>query len=213
MTAWRRWALPAVLVAGGLIAAILPDRRADDPFAVIPPPAGGRLRYPSDHHATLPLPGGRRQVITSVLNDKRPLRFGDFIWNDAGVAAGRSWVWIDLAMQTISVFRGGDEIGSAVILYGTDGKATPTGIFPILEKAEQHRSTLYDAEMPYMLRLTGDGVAIHASNVREGSATHGCIGVPADFAQHLFAELHRGDRVAILGPQDRAAVKTRVTPS
>jgi lipoprotein-anchoring transpeptidase ErfK/SrfK len=108
------------------------------------------------------------------------------------------WVRIDLSRQTMSVFRSNQEIGSAVILYGTDGKPTPTGVFPILAKAEQHSSNLYDAEMPYMLRLTNDGVAIHASNVRFGAATHGCIGVPIAFARLLFAQVKRGDPVAIV---------------
>jgi len=52
--------------------------------------------------------------------------------------------------------------------------------------------------MPYMLRLTRDGVAIHGSNVREGWATHGCIGVPLDFARRLFEEAAKGDMVTIL---------------
>jgi lipoprotein-anchoring transpeptidase ErfK/SrfK len=54
--------------------------------------------------------------------------------------------------------------------------------------------------MPYMLRLTNDGVAIHGSNVRQGWATHGCIGVPPDFARLLFAAAAKGDAVVILGP-------------
>ena len=61
-----------------------------------------------------------------------------------------------------------------------------------------NRSTLYDADMPYMLRLTTDGVAIHASNVRAGAATHGCIGIPPEFAKLLFEQVRRGDLVAIL---------------
>ena len=52
--------------------------------------------------------------------------------------------------------------------------------------------------MPYMLRLTKDGVAIHGSNVREGWATHGCIGVPLDFARKLFSVARKGDLVVIL---------------
>ena len=99
---------------------------------------------------------------------------------------------IDLTRQLMSVFRGGHEIGSAVILYGTDGKPTPTGSFSILEKDADHYSHSYDAPMPYMLRLTNDGVAIHGSNVREGYATHGCIGVPLDFARLLFAAATQG---------------------
>jgi lipoprotein-anchoring transpeptidase ErfK/SrfK len=99
------------------------------------------------------------------------------------------------------VFRGGHEIGSAVILYGTDGKPTPTGSFTILQKDRNHYSRSYDAPMPYMLRLTNDGVAIHGSNVREGRATHGCIGVPLDFARQLFAVASKGDPIVIVPAQ------------
>jgi len=108
------------------------------------------------------------------------------------------WVRIDLEHQILSVFRAGHEIGSAVILYGTDGKPTPTGDFTVLQKSADYHSHSYDAPMPYMLRLTDDGVAIHGSNVREGYATHGCIGVPLDFAKRLFAVMAKGDPVFIL---------------
>lgn len=125
------------------------------------------------------------------------MRFGDFIWDDGDVPAGPSWILVDLSLQTISIFRGGHEIGTAVILYGSDDTPTPTGVFPIIERARRHRSTLYDADMNYMLRLTMDGVAIHASSVREGYATHGCIGIPNAFAERLFDTMSRGDLVTI----------------
>jgi lipoprotein-anchoring transpeptidase ErfK/SrfK len=126
------------------------------------------------------------------------MHFGDFVWNEDDIPAGVVWVRIDLARQLLSVFRGGHEIGSAVILYGSDGKATPTGSFTILEKDPNHYSRSYDAPMPYMLRLTNDGVAIHGSNVREGRGSHGCIGIPLDFARLLFAAASKGDLVVIL---------------
>jgi lipoprotein-anchoring transpeptidase ErfK/SrfK len=52
--------------------------------------------------------------------------------------------------------------------------------------------------MPFMMRLTMDGIAIHGSDVREGFGTHGCIGIPTDFASLLYAQVHRGDMVVIL---------------
>ena len=116
----------------------------------------------------------------------------------AGVPAGPIWLRVDLHSQLISVFRGGHEIGTAVIVYGADGLPTPTGKFPILAKLKDHRSGTYDAPMPYTLRLTGDGVSIHASSVRWGAATHGCIGIPLPFAQRLFAAAHVGDEVDIV---------------
>lgn len=136
--------------------------------------------------------------MRSILNITKPMRFGDFAWNEDGIPAGNVWVRIDLTRQLLSVFRGGHEIGSTVILYGADGKTTPTGSFTILEKDANHYSRSYDAPMPYMLRLTKDGVAIHGSNVREGWATHGCIGVPLDFARLLFDAAKKGDPVIVL---------------
>jgi hypothetical protein len=165
--------------------------------------AGQRVFYPGDRPPSLSLPGRQSRTVRSLLNIRQRMRYGDYVWNDASIPADSAWVRIDLARQTISVFRGPHEIGTAVILYGTDGKPTPTGVFPILAKAAHHRSTLYAAEMPYMLRLTGDGIAIHASDVRERSATHGCIGVPADFARRLYGAVKRGDPVAILPARDR----------
>jgi lipoprotein-anchoring transpeptidase ErfK/SrfK len=52
--------------------------------------------------------------------------------------------------------------------------------------------------MPYSLWLTGDGVAVHGSDVRWGRATHGCVGVPVDFARRLFAAAEEGDVVHIV---------------
>ena len=123
---------------------------------------------------------------------------GDFIWNADRVPAGPISIRVDLRTQLMSVFRGGHEIGTAVVLYGADSKQTPMGRFPIQWKGKNHRSSLYDAPMPYTLRLTGDGVAIHGSNVRWGAATHGCIGIPSEFARHLFAQAQVGDPVVIL---------------
>jgi lipoprotein-anchoring transpeptidase ErfK/SrfK len=136
--------------------------------------------------------------VASLLAVSAPLHFGDFRWNDQGVPAGPTWIRVDLRSQLISVFRAGQEIGTAIIVYGADNKETPTGHLRILGKARDHRSSLYDAEMPYTLRLTDDGVSIHASSVRWGAATHGCIGVPPGFAQRLFDAAKVGDEVLVV---------------
>src|SRR3546814_11132034 len=69
--------------------------------------------------------------------------------------------------------------------------------FSIMEKDEDYVSNLYDAPMPYMLRLTNDGVAIHGSEVEWGLATHGCIGIPTKFAALLFSQAGLGNHVII----------------
>ena len=143
--------------------------------------------------------------IKSLLDVRDPMDYGDYRWDDRGIPAGPVWIRIDLKSQLLSVFRSGHEIGTAVILYGTDGLPTPTGKFPILAKWKDHRSATYDnAPMPYTLRLTKDGVAIHGSNVRWGFATHGCIGIPKDFAAKLFGVVRVGDEVLIVPPRHRA---------
>ena len=176
-------------------------RAAMEEASVRTPPSGARIRFDAAHTPKLSLPDGRQEVVRSMLNITTPMHFGNFVWDEDRIPAGRVWVRIDLARQILSVFRDGHEIGSAVILYGTDGKPTPTGSFTILEKNPDYYSHSSHAPMPYMLRLTKDGVAIHGSKVREGWATHGCIGVPLGFAKLLFATAHKGDPVVILPAQ------------
>jgi hypothetical protein len=192
-------------LAGALLGLTLHKRAqsADAPQAAVTvslpaPPPEPRIWYPPHNYTQLSLPDGRKEVVRSVLNITTPMHFGSFVWNEDRIPQGPVWVRIDLNRQLMSVFRAGHEIGSAVILYGTDRKPTPTGSFTILEKNAHYYSRSYDAPMPYMLRLTNDGVAIHGSNVREGWASHGCIGVPLDFARLLFTAASKGDLVVIL---------------
>jgi len=138
-----------------------------------------------------------RFVVKRILPIDGPFRHGDYVWDDKGVPAGPLVVTVDLAAQTLSVFRGGYEIGAAVILYGANEVPTPLGVFPITQKDADHVSNLYDAPMPYMLRLTNDGISIHGSEVDIDSATHGCIGVPKKFAKLLFAQAKIGDKVIV----------------
>jgi len=135
--------------------------------------------------------------IKSLLAIDKPLEHGEYRWDDAGIAKGPTWIRVDLDSQILSVFRSGHEIGTAVILYGAQSKQTPPGVYPIMAKAREHRSSLYDADMPFTLRLTNDGISIHGSNVRWGAATHGCIGVPLPFAEKLFDAVARNDDVVV----------------
>lgn len=146
--------------------------------------------------------------IASLLNIEKPMRYGEFLWNDDGVPAGQVWIRVDLSKQIMSVFRGGDEIGTAVIMYGADEKPTPIGRFSVLSRKEDHRSSLYDADMPYTLRLTGDGVSIHGADVRAQAATHGCVSIPTEFARLLFTQVRVGDSVFILPEMPRANQST-----
>ncbi len=157
-----------------------------------------RIRFSDSDQQQLRLGDGSTRVVRSLLQVPNRMQFGEFVWNDAGVPPGRIWLRIDLSRQILSVFRGEEEIATSVVLYGQDETPTPIGNFPIRGMERNHRSNTYDAMMPFTLWLTSDGVAIHGSNVRQGLATHGCIGVPQEFAKRLFGVVKRGDLVSVV---------------
>lgn len=127
-----------------------------------------------------------------------------FVWNDSGPGAPLSIV-ISLSAQRVFVYRGAQMVAASAISSGRDGKVTPLGTYPILQKAAAHRSTLYGSSMPYMQRLTWDGIAIHAGNNPGFPDSHGCIRVPAGFAKKLFAVTALGTNVTVTNDfEDRA---------
>lgn len=136
-------------------------------------------------------------VIKRVLPIEGAIKYGEWHWDDAGVPPGPIVMTVDLDARVLSIFRGGYEIGAAAVLLGTEEKPTPLGVFPITQKHRHHVSNLYDAPMPYMMRLTDDGITLHASKVEWGYASHGCIGMPEPFAAKVFAQAKLGDRVFI----------------
>lgn len=144
-----------------------------------------------------PKPVDERFVIKRILPIDGPIGYGEWHWDDAGVADGPIVVTVDLEARVVSVFKGGYEIGAAAVLLGTQEKPTPLGVFPITQKKVHHVSSIYDAEMPFMQRLTDDGISLHASNVERGYASHGCIGMPKAFAAKLYGVTKLGDRVFI----------------
>ncbi len=139
--------------------------------------------------------------VKSILEVKRPFAHGDWYWDESAAresGGGKIVVTVDLKAQVLSVFRDGHEIGTAVMIYGADIKPTPLGVFNVSFRKAKHVSSIYGAPMPYTLRLTNDGVAIHGSEaMRPDAATHGCVGVPIPFAKKLFDVVKMGDVVIV----------------
>lgn len=137
-------------------------------------------------------------TIKRILPIDGPIRYGEWHWDETGVPAGPIVITVDLDARVLSVFRGGYEIGATAVLLGTEDTPTPLGVFPITEKDKDHVSNIYTgAPMPYMQRLTNDGITLHGSEVAKGYASHGCVGMPDDFAAKLFAATRLGDKVYI----------------
>jgi lipoprotein-anchoring transpeptidase ErfK/SrfK len=165
------------------------------------------VEYESGTATTSPRPNAPGKTSSQFAVDHyieldRPLDFGEHFWDEsfarANVARGSAQIVVDLAAEQLYVYRSGIEIARTRITRGWEEYDTPTGIFPILEKDVDHVSSTYNnAPMPYNLRLTWKGVAIHGAEVDSLSATHGCIGVPLQFARKLFANVRKGDKVLV----------------
>jgi lipoprotein-anchoring transpeptidase ErfK/SrfK len=139
-------------------------------------------------------------VATPSIEDRASaLEPGQFVWHPERATDGAVQVVVSVPMQTAFVFRGGVLIGASTVSTGMPGKDTPTGLFPILQKKKMHHSNIYDgAPMPYMQRLTWDGVALHAGKIPGYPASHGCVRLPAKFAPILFEATRLGAQVAIV---------------
>ena len=138
-------------------------------------------------------------LAAPVLAGDPPLRPGQSRWWTGVAPGGPMLVLVSLPEQRALVYRNGVRIGETTVSTGRPGFETPTGTFTVLEKKREHRSNLYDdAPMPFMQRLTWDGVALHAGTVPGHPASHGCVRLPADFAERLFALSTRGMTVVVV---------------
>lgn len=126
------------------------------------------------------------------------LKPGEYLWAPEIAPAGPVTIIVSLKTQKAYAYRNGVAIGVSTVSTGTKGYATPTGIFTVLQKDADHVSNLYeDAAMPFMQRLTWDGIAMHAGNLPGYPASHGCIRMPLAFARLLFGITKMGITVVI----------------
>lgn len=134
------------------------------------------------------------------------LQPGEFLWHPEIAPHGPIVLVVSLDEQRAYVYRNGLAIGVSTISSGKAGNETPTGVFSILQKNRDHRSNLYDdAPMPFMQRLTWDGIALHAGTLPGHPASHGCVRLPLEFARLLFSETRNGDTVVVADSKASAA--------
>lgn len=126
------------------------------------------------------------------------LKPGQFLWSPRLAPAGPMLMIINLKTQRAVVYRNGIPIGISTVSTGKPGHETPAGVYAILQKRADHRSSLYDdAPMPFMQRLTWDGIALHGGLLPGYPASHGCIRLPQAFARAIFAETQIGMMVVV----------------
>src|SRR5882724_9377462 len=113
---------------------------------------------------------------------------------------------VSIKSQQVTLYDADGWILRAPVSTGVKGRETPAGVFAVLEKDKDHRSTMYDdAWMPHMQRITWNGVALHGGSLPGYAASHGCVRMPYGFAAKLFDKTRIGMRV-IIAPNDAAPV-------
>ena len=123
---------------------------------------------------------------------------GGYRWLEEGPFAGPLYLVISIDRQMVHVYDGDRLVGMASVSTGMKGHHTPTGEFPVLQKREWHRSNIYsNAPMPFMQRLTWNGIALHAGHNPGYPASHGCIRLPYAFARKLFGITQVGTLVSV----------------
>ena len=139
-------------------------------------------------------------VLTSgtVAEAAARLRPGQYLWAPQVAPSGPMVMIVNLETQRATVYRNGLPIGITTVSTGRRGHETPPGVYTILQKDADHRSSLYDdAPMPFMQRLTWDGIALHGGHLPGYPASHGCIRLPEAFAALLFRETRLGMLVVV----------------
>lgn len=72
------------------------------------------------------------------------LQPGQWVWAPQIAPAGPILIYVNLADQRATIYRNGVRIGVTTISSGRPGHETPTGVFSILQKDADHRSSKYN---------------------------------------------------------------------
>jgi lipoprotein-anchoring transpeptidase ErfK/SrfK len=205
----------------GLNKMLKPDAQPVPPVVAEQPPSSDTTAATATAASVTPAP---EEPIKEVKLAPNQL----FEWNGAGRRVSR--ITIDTDKQKARFYAGNDELGWSMVATGVANYPTPSGQFSVLEKVENKRSNLYGkvlsrrgsvirtnakmgrdsipagsrfegAHMPFFMRLTGDGVGLHAGPIPNpgAPASHGCIRLPSALAPVLFNHVSIGTQVAISG--------------
>jgi hypothetical protein len=139
-----------------------------------------------------------------------------------GPAIASPEIVISLSKQRVYLLLGGELAIDSPIASGRKEGWTPKGSFTVLEKDLNHHSNKYGdlvdggghlirknvtsgaaggffrgASMKYFLRLTQEGVGMHAGILPGYPASHGCIRLPREVAERLYKIVPTGTPVLV----------------
>ncbi len=144
-------------------------------------PTRGQVKYP------LGMAADRRDVPMMQM----------LLGRDPKEAARTRRIVISLRDQQATLYEHDEPTFKTRVSTGRKGFPTPRGEYVITDKRRIWESTLYDAEMPFFMRLSGSDIGLHQGVVPRGPASHGCIRLPAAAARTLYARMRPGDPVTI----------------
>ena len=147
------------------------------------------------------------------------------VYDIKGLPPGKVSLVIDLTAQEAYLEAGGEVALKAPISTGREGYNTAAGRYKVIQKDEDHRSSIYGeyvedgvvikpdadirkdpkpkgaqfvgAPMPYFMRIY-DGVGLHEGNLPGYPASHGCIRMPGSKAKRFFAAVKVGTPVRVI---------------
>lgn len=140
---------------------------------------------------------------------------------------GPARILISLSEQTSYFYKGNQLVGKSWLSTGDEGHRTPAGSFRIIQKNKWHESSRYGvfvdasgnvvdgdvdvkkdrpppgcryegAKMTNFMRLTSDGVGMHAGFLPGYPASHGCIRMQEHMSEHFFNNVEEGTPVTIV---------------
>ena len=133
------------------------------------------------------VPAALAESTPNLDGDLGSLEPGQFIWDPERAPEGPVAIIVSIPKQLVFVYRNGILIGASTVSTGKPGHSTPAGVFTILDKAKVHTSSTYGEPMPDMEKLTWKGIALHVGDLPGYPDSHGCVHLPPDFADDLYA--------------------------
>jgi hypothetical protein len=144
-----------------------------------------------------------RSALAQVTPSEDPnyanLQPGQFLWHPERAPQGPVAILVSIPRQLVFVYRNGILIGVSTCSTGKPGHSTPAGVFTILAKAKVHTSATYGEPMPDMEKLTWKGIALHVGDLPGYPDSHGCVHLPQEFADDLYAITQVGTPVILAG--------------
>jgi LysM repeat protein len=136
------------------------------------------------------------------LADARILRVGQRIKLPEQSGAGRRWIEIDLAGQTLTAWQGDVPVLYTRISSGKSGTPTVTGSYQIASKFQSQSmfgADYYLPDVPWVMYFHGS-YAIHGAYWHSAfgvPTSHGCINMRVDEARALYAWAEQGTEVVV----------------